>query len=39
VVLDLDGDAIGSMTYFLDTATYFPKFGVPLVLSESAVHR
>ena len=33
VVLDLDGDpehpTIGSMTYFLDTAVFFPQFGVP----------
>jgi RNA polymerase sigma-70 factor (ECF subfamily) len=32
VVLDLDGDRISSMNYFLDTATLFPRFGVPMQL-------
>lgn len=40
VVLDLVGDgeqpAIGSMTYFLDTATFFPRFGVPPMLASAA---
>lgn len=35
VVLELDGDSIGSMTYFLDTATFFPKFGVPPRISRA----
>lgn len=35
VVLELDGDSIGSMTYFLDTATYFPRFGVPAQLTTA----
>lgn len=29
VVLDLDGDAIRGMTYFLDTEVHFPRFGLP----------
>lgn len=33
IVLELDGDAISSMNYFLDTATLFPKFGLPERLS------
>jgi RNA polymerase sigma-70 factor, ECF subfamily len=39
VVLDLDGDRIGSMTYFLDTATFFPRFGVPPMISPEAADR
>ena len=35
VVLELDGDRIGSMTYFLDTATLFPRFGVPPMISRA----
>jgi RNA polymerase sigma-70 factor (ECF subfamily) len=34
VVLDLHDDTIGSMTYFLETATLFPRFGVPPVISR-----
>lgn len=30
IVLELDGDHIASMNYFLDTQTLFPKFGLPL---------
>jgi RNA polymerase sigma-70 factor (ECF subfamily) len=29
VVLELEGDQIASMNYFLDTATLFPKFALP----------
>jgi RNA polymerase sigma-70 factor (ECF subfamily) len=29
VVLELSGDRIGAMTHFLDTATLFPRFGLP----------
>lgn len=32
VVLDLDGAQIVGSTFFLDTATLFPKFGLPLSL-------
>jgi RNA polymerase sigma-70 factor, ECF subfamily len=32
IVLELDGDRIGAMNYFLDTATLFPRFGLPLQL-------
>ncbi len=32
IVLELRGDSIASMTSFLDTATLFPQFGLPLVL-------
>jgi RNA polymerase sigma-70 factor (ECF subfamily) len=33
VVLELEGDAIVSSTFFLDTATLFPRFGLPMRLS------
>jgi RNA polymerase sigma-70 factor (ECF subfamily) len=33
VVLDLDGAQIAGSTFFLDTATLFPKFGLPLSLA------
>jgi len=33
IVLELRGDRIGSMTSFLDTATLFPQFDLPLQLS------
>jgi RNA polymerase sigma-70 factor, ECF subfamily len=29
IVLDMSGDRIAAMTYFLDTATVFPLFGLP----------
>ncbi len=29
VVLELSGDRIAAMTHFLDTATLFPRFGLP----------
>ena len=29
IVLEIDNEAITSMNYFLDTATLFPKFGLP----------
>ncbi len=29
VVLELDGDRIAAMNHFLDTATLFPRFGLP----------
>jgi RNA polymerase sigma-70 factor (ECF subfamily) len=32
IVLELRGDSIASMTSFLDTATLFPQFDLPLVL-------
>jgi RNA polymerase sigma-70 factor, ECF subfamily len=32
IVLELRGERIASMTSFLDTATLFPQFGLPLVL-------
>lgn len=32
VVLELDGDAIASMTHFLDVETLFPLFDLPLAL-------
>lgn len=32
VVLDLEGDEIVGSTFFLDTATLFPRFGLPLQL-------
>jgi RNA polymerase sigma-70 factor, ECF subfamily len=31
-VLELDGDRIGGITFFLDTARWFPLFGLPLHL-------
>ncbi len=30
IVLEIDGDHIASMNYFLDAQTLFPKFGLPL---------
>lgn len=33
LVLELRGDRIGSMTSFLDVATLFPRFGLPLRLT------
>lgn len=33
VLLDLDGDRIVRLNYFLDVATVFPRFGVPLQLT------
>ena len=35
IVLELDGDRIRAMNYFLDTATLFPRFGLPLRLPEA----
>jgi RNA polymerase sigma-70 factor (ECF subfamily) len=32
IVLEPEGDKLASMTYFLDTATWFPRFGLPLEL-------
>lgn len=32
IVLDLDGDQIASSTFFLDTGTLFPRFGMPAQL-------
>lgn len=34
IVLELDGDRIANMTYFLDTATLFPKFVFPMQLTD-----
>lgn len=34
IVLELDGDQIASMNYFLDTETLFPKFGLPMQLVD-----
>ncbi|MCC7322240.1 MAG: sigma-70 family RNA polymerase sigma factor [Gemmatimonadaceae bacterium] len=34
VVLDIVDDKIVNMTYFLDTATLFPKFGLPMQLPD-----
>lgn len=34
IVLELDGDRIRRMNYFLDTTTLFPMFGLPLRLTE-----
>jgi RNA polymerase sigma-70 factor (ECF subfamily) len=43
VVLDLVGEgddvAIGSMTYFLETAVFFPRFGVPPMISPDSDSR
>jgi len=36
VVLQPDGDAIDTMTFFLDTAALFPRFGLPLELPPEA---
>lgn len=38
IVLEFDADAISNATYFLDTATLFPRFGLPLQLADLA-HR
>ena len=38
VVLDLDADQIASSTFFLDTETLFPRFGMPAKL-DVAQHR
>ncbi len=32
IVLDVAGERIGAMTFFLDTATLFPRFGMPAEL-------
>ncbi|WP_242333252.1 MULTISPECIES: sigma-70 family RNA polymerase sigma factor [Anaeromyxobacter] len=32
IVLELEGDRVSAWTSFLDTATLFPRFGLPLVL-------
>jgi RNA polymerase sigma-70 factor (ECF subfamily) len=32
IVLELAGDGIAAMTYFLDTQALFPRFGLPLAL-------
>jgi len=34
IVLELSGDAIASTTFFLDTETLFPRFGLPPELSS-----
>ena len=34
VVLELEGESIANMTYFLDTAHLFPLFGLPLRLGD-----
>jgi RNA polymerase sigma-70 factor, ECF subfamily len=36
-VLELDGDEIGGITFFLDTARWFPLFGLPVHLDAGAV--
>lgn len=36
VVLQLEGNAIADMTYFLDTAALFPRFGLPMHLAARA---
>ena len=33
IVLELDGDKIAAMNYFLDTGHLFPRFGLPLELA------
>ncbi|WP_373046910.1 sigma-70 family RNA polymerase sigma factor [Vulgatibacter sp.] len=33
VVLEVDGDRIGTLHHFLDTQTLFPRFGLPMELS------
>ena len=37
-VLELSGDRIAGITFFLDTARFFPLFGFPLTL-EDELHR
>lgn len=37
VVLELDGERIGGMSYFLDTQTLFPHFAMPAVLEGGAL--
>jgi RNA polymerase sigma-70 factor (ECF subfamily) len=32
IVLDVTGERISGMTYFLDTQTLFPRFGLPPAL-------
>jgi RNA polymerase sigma-70 factor (ECF subfamily) len=36
VVLEVRGDRIASMTSYLDVATLFPRFGLPLRLAPAA---
>lgn len=36
IVLELDGDRIASMTCHLDVETLFPRFGVPMQLTDAA---
>ena len=36
VLLELDGDRITSMTSYLDVATLFPRFGMPMRLESAA---
>ncbi|MEO6577509.1 MAG: sigma-70 family RNA polymerase sigma factor [Candidatus Limnocylindria bacterium] len=38
-VLELDGDRIGGITFFLDTARWFPLFGLPARLDEQGAAR
>lgn len=33
IVLELSGERVAAMTYFLDTAAVFPRFGLPLSLA------
>jgi RNA polymerase sigma-70 factor (ECF subfamily) len=33
-VVELDGDRIGGITFFLDTERFFPLFGLPLTLED-----
>jgi RNA polymerase sigma-70 factor (ECF subfamily) len=35
IVLAMDGERIGEMTFFLDVATLFPRFGVPMRLDAA----
>ena len=37
-VLELSGDRIAGITFFLDTARFFPLFGFPLTLGDE-LHR
>lgn len=34
VLLELDGNKVASLHYFLDTETLFPRFGMPMQLSS-----
>ncbi len=36
ILLDLEGDRIRNMAYFLDVEKLFPRFGLPLMLTSSA---